>query len=343
MPPDPPQLSAEELLRQFRWMRPLARSLVRDEAGAEDLVQESWLTFLKRPPQDPLARSSWLRKVLFNFALRRRRADRNRDRRERLAARPGRQDSSPAQLLERAELHRQVVNLVLGLEEPHRSTILYRFFDELTPAEIARRQGLPVTTVRSRIAKALERLRSRLDREHGGGRTGWCIALAPLAGLELASAGPVSAAPGLSAPSAPSAAVLETWKTISSGGILVTTKKLTLALVVSAVVLLGLGGVFYTADHWRAPTAGEREVGRLKTAAGPEKAVGSRTLPPVADQPATPASAAERSGDERPISIQGRVVGPGGRGIPGARVAAIDARAWRDRKSTRLTSSRLAI
>jgi RNA polymerase sigma-70 factor (ECF subfamily) len=191
---DPEEIPTEEVLRHFRWMRPLARSLVRDAGAAEELVQDSWLAFLKRPPDDPLALATWLRRVLFNFARRRRRADRNRERRECVAARPERLDESPDRLLERAQLHRKVVDLVLALDEPHRSTILQRFFAEMTPREIARREDLPVTTVRSRIARALEMLRARLDREHGGSRIGWCIALASLAGLGSVARGAAASA-----------------------------------------------------------------------------------------------------------------------------------------------------
>ena len=45
---DPPTF--EDLLRHSAWVQALARTLVRDADLAEDLVQETWLAALRRPP-----------------------------------------------------------------------------------------------------------------------------------------------------------------------------------------------------------------------------------------------------------------------------------------------------
>lgn len=39
----------EELLEHADWVRGLARRLVLDSAGAEDLIQETWVQALGRP------------------------------------------------------------------------------------------------------------------------------------------------------------------------------------------------------------------------------------------------------------------------------------------------------
>src|SRR5262245_2004586 len=78
---------------------------------------------------------------------------------------------------------RRVVSSVLALEEPYRDVVLLRFFEDLPPREVARRLGVPTETVRTRTRRALDRLRERLDAEHGGDRAAWSAALAPVAAL----------------------------------------------------------------------------------------------------------------------------------------------------------------
>ena len=66
-------------------------------------------------------------------------------------------------------------------------TQLLRYFEDQKPKNIARRQGIPVTTVRSRLDRALDILRSRLDNLHSGKRRAWCLLLAPVAGWKTAA------------------------------------------------------------------------------------------------------------------------------------------------------------
>jgi hypothetical protein len=70
--------------------------------------------------------------------------------------------------------------MVKELDEPWRTTIVLRFFERREPAEIARAQGVPVGTVRSRTSEALRRLRQRLDEAHGGRREEWRYLLLPI-------------------------------------------------------------------------------------------------------------------------------------------------------------------
>jgi protocatechuate 3,4-dioxygenase beta subunit len=91
-------------------------------------------------------------------------------------------------MVERAAVQRDLVQAVLDLDEPYRTTILWRYFEELPPREIARRAGVPVATVHSRIARGIARLRERLDRARGGDGRSWAIALLPV--LEAPGSGP---------------------------------------------------------------------------------------------------------------------------------------------------------
>ena len=62
--PDSKSLSVDELLGQGAWLRRLAERLV-GEGGADDVVQETWITALLHRPQTA---GPWLRRVLHNWS-----------------------------------------------------------------------------------------------------------------------------------------------------------------------------------------------------------------------------------------------------------------------------------
>lgn len=88
---------------------------------------------------------------------------------------------SAAELTERAEGQRLLMEAVLGLDEAKREVVILRYYERLSSAEIARRQGVPAGTVRARLKRALDELRERLDERTGGDREQWQRALVPLA------------------------------------------------------------------------------------------------------------------------------------------------------------------
>jgi len=155
---------------------------VRDADAAQDLEQETWLAALERPPRTAESPRGWLATVVRNAARQVARTGARRADREERAGRP---ESLPsgAEIAERTELCRLVAERVTRLPEPYRTAIHLRFFEGLGPGEIARRAGLPVETVRTRVKRGLATLRGDLDRAFGGERRAWCAALAPIAGL----------------------------------------------------------------------------------------------------------------------------------------------------------------
>ncbi len=173
---EPTRLSVEELLRDERWLRALAGRVV---AGpdVDDVVQDAMVAALVAPPRDALRLRAWLARVVRHFALRRQHGERRRAVRERGAARP---EALPAvdATLERLALARRVTEAVLALPEPYRSTLLWRFHDEVPARVIARRVGTTETNVRKRIERGLAMVRGRLAGDLGGE---WRSALAPLA------------------------------------------------------------------------------------------------------------------------------------------------------------------
>ena len=165
------------LLADQRWLAALARSLVHDEQAAEDVVQETRLRAWRKPPGDLTHAGAFLRRIARNFALHMLRGEARRERREREAAAPEAQPASD-ELVARVEMQRAVADAVLALAEPYRSVVLLRFFERLPPREIAERMQAPVDTVRTRLKRALEQLRARLDRDFGA-RDAWAGLLIP--------------------------------------------------------------------------------------------------------------------------------------------------------------------
>ncbi len=169
----------ERLLAHRDWVRRVARLLVHDENEADDLEQEVWAEALENPPPADRSLRGWLAMVLRHDLVDRRRSEHGRRRREAARSRPEATPSA-ADLVAEADAHRRVVVAVMDLAEPYRSTVLYRFFQDLPPAAIAAREGIPVETVRTRLRRAVALLRERLDAGSAGGRGAWSLALLPL-------------------------------------------------------------------------------------------------------------------------------------------------------------------
>lgn len=178
----------EALLRHREWVRGVARALVRADQDADDLEQEAWLAAAKGPPPDGRAPRAWLGTVLRRTAAKLRLRDARRQRREHAVAPP--EQRSEADLVAEAEMHERVVRTVLALPEPYRATVLWRYFENLTPAEIADRTSTPVGTVRARLSRALALLRPELkDRS----ASAWPLTLVALAHFEANAAVGVAA------------------------------------------------------------------------------------------------------------------------------------------------------
>jgi RNA polymerase sigma-70 factor (ECF subfamily) len=169
---------AEVLIEHTAFLTRLARSLLRDEDAAEDVVQETFERAITKPPR-PGNLPGWLARVARNLALSRLRSERRRRGREEAVARSA--ELPPVdEAVARLELQRNAVAAVLELPEPYRSTLVHRFLDDIPAARIAERAGLPVDTVRTRLRRGLGMVRARLDAEHAGDRRAWSMLLLPL-------------------------------------------------------------------------------------------------------------------------------------------------------------------
>lgn len=177
----PAEVGVDELLAHSEWLRRLALGLARGVVDPEDLVQATYVTALRQPNRGDLTPRRWLAQVLRNVWRMRVRSDMRRAAREGefMAATYPEGAPSAEALFERARGRRLLAELVAELDEPYRSTVLMRFHEGLSSAEIARREGVPAGTVRWRLMTGLDRLRQSLDEKCEGDRERWVVALLP--------------------------------------------------------------------------------------------------------------------------------------------------------------------
>ncbi|TAJ18409.1 MAG: sigma-70 family RNA polymerase sigma factor [Planctomycetota bacterium] len=146
----PPDLRAASLRR-------IARALLYDDALAMDATQDAWLAAVGEPPRS----GAWFGGVVRRIALSMRRDANRRREREIRAARPEELPST-VDALAQVELLRRLLDAVERLDEPYRTAIALRYFDDLPPRVIAERLGVPVNTVKTRLQRGLQTLRRDL-------------------------------------------------------------------------------------------------------------------------------------------------------------------------------------
>ncbi len=151
-----------------RWQRPVARFLFRYTGRADlvaDLCQEVFLRVYQAGPRyrESGTFPGWLFRIALNAAR-----DAGRRRRRDPAPLAGAEPADPATTAEalcrRRELGSVMARAAAELPEPLRVVLALRHDDGLSFEEIARLTGAPASTVKSRFAAALSRLRKRLEK-----------------------------------------------------------------------------------------------------------------------------------------------------------------------------------
>jgi len=180
---------AGELASHTTFLRALARGMLADEHLADDVVQQTFLRALARPPARAGTLRGWLATVARNLALNQRREGERRRVRETLAARPELDASAERAALELG-LQREVAAALAELDEPYRTVVHLRYFRGHAPARIAQELGLPLKTVETRLTRAHARLRDRLTRawreQDGRMRALWLASLPAGQGIGVA-------------------------------------------------------------------------------------------------------------------------------------------------------------
>lgn len=327
-------LDAETLLAHGAWLAAVARALVARDDEVDDVVQQTYARALERPPAHHGNVKGWLGTVARNVWRSRSRADRSRVAREAAVA-PPTPVETPHEAVERAELRRLVVESVLALDEPYRSTVILRFFEEREMADIARLTSAGEETVRTRLRRGLQRVRQMLERSTSEGtgdavREGVAARALLFARLrDIAASGGGGGAPGSAAAS----------RGLARAGRGVAPRLAAPSTLVGAAALLAIvaaGGWIWLQQQDDAVdgslgTSGAAEVAEREGATQASSG-SSESLPPalVADrrpEPTVPASPPEpmpaAPAAQLVGTIRGVVVGPDGAPVAGAHVWAI--------------------
>ncbi len=189
----------DQLVAQCGWVKTVARNLVRDPYGADDVAQDTLLAALTAPPPDAPnveRMRAWLGRVAFNMSqLAARRNARRRTREERAAQAEAL--ASAADDIARTSLSEHIADAVKQLDEPYRSAVQMRYFEGLSTADIAHRAGTSEGVVRKRLWRARSKLREVFAET--GERESWLSALVALPAGARRSAGSLRDALGRSA------------------------------------------------------------------------------------------------------------------------------------------------
>ena len=134
---------------------------------AEDIRQRVFLKLLESPGavRQPELFAAWIRRAVINTAVS---ALRHRKRREGLNQRIAVQratvdESQPGDALIAEEQARRLAGALTQLEPESRALLSLRFDENLTFAEIAAVLGQPASTIKSRVARTIGRLRGLMN------------------------------------------------------------------------------------------------------------------------------------------------------------------------------------
>ncbi len=158
------QVWVRELVRQHQ--SPLiryARSIVRDEHAARDVVQDTFLQLCKQSPDEIGGReAAWLFRVCHNTALNRLRKERRMNHNTE-TVQSAEIESDASQAAETEEDSQSVLRLISGLPDNQQRVIRLRFHAGLAYREISEATGLTVSNVGYLLHTALGKLREQMQ------------------------------------------------------------------------------------------------------------------------------------------------------------------------------------
>jgi RNA polymerase sigma factor (sigma-70 family) len=156
----------EELVRRYQGIAHRVAYLVTgDPAEAEDAAQQAFVKAYRALDRFDVERAfrPWLLRIVANEATNLRRSAGRRASLELAAAREA-DPVAPSPEVDAVARERRegLLRAVNELDEEHRRVIALRYFLELSEGEMAEVLGVPRGTVKSRLARAMARLRQRV-------------------------------------------------------------------------------------------------------------------------------------------------------------------------------------
>lgn len=168
----------EQLMRRCnRRLYRLARATLRDDAEAEDALQDAYLSAFRRMHQfrGDSSLSTWLSRLVLNECFNRLRRDSRRSRTlgivavaddmDPAAPPPLAKADAPDEVLVRTEMRALIERKLDELPEAFRTVFILRCVEELSVEETAECLDIPEATVRSRQFRARSLLREALAQE----------------------------------------------------------------------------------------------------------------------------------------------------------------------------------
>jgi RNA polymerase sigma factor (sigma-70 family) len=280
----------------------VSRRVLSCEHDAEDVFQATFLLLARKAASIRKAGSvgSWLHGVAHRLALKARLQQARRHSREKRAAdmRTTRQAGDTS----RSEVQAALDTALGELPEKYREALVLCYLEGQTQEEAARRLGCPLATVRTRVARGRALLRARLTKH------GLTLSAAGLATLLIASAAPAAAPAALAkaavqaavafAAGQPAAALCSTQAAgLAEGGL----RTMVLTKLKTATALLLVAGLVAAA-----------------AALAPRRTAADEAAPSTKPPTAQGKPAAARDTDS--IAYSGRVLGPDGRPVAGAKL-----------------------
>jgi RNA polymerase sigma-70 factor, ECF subfamily len=156
----------------------LARSIVRDDSEAEDVVQEGYVRAFTRLGEfrGESSLSTWLTRIVINEALGRLRRRRPSVDWESIEATGGAEaqiipfpssQPDPERAMAQREIHHILERAIDALPEPFRVVLVARLVEEMSIEETAELLDLRPETVKTRLHRARRLLRDDLERQVG--------------------------------------------------------------------------------------------------------------------------------------------------------------------------------
>ena len=170
---DPDLLDRLIVEYQHRLYRYLVH-LTGDRPLAEDIFQETWLRVLERGAQydSRYKFEAWLISIARNLAIDQMRRKSpvtfsemaRADEEDAFTDIPDTRAATPFDQAARAELASHMAVALAGVEAPYREVLTLRFHEGMRLEEIAQATGIPLSTVKSRLYRALALLEKRMEK-----------------------------------------------------------------------------------------------------------------------------------------------------------------------------------